>query len=101
MFFKRKKETKPYRVDTSQKGFEYVGIKLTDEQFQDLCILNMKWQDGYYNMTPEMYILVLMKTLNLLPSEMLYDSGNGSCSNFSDANIKEATERKFGRPRRH
>lgn len=101
MFFKRKKKTKPYRVDTSQKGFEYVGIKLTDKQFQNLCQLNMKWQDGYYEMVPEMYILVLMKVLNLLPSEMLYDSGNSPSGNFSNSDIKEATERKFGRPRRH
>lgn len=34
MLFKRKKKAKPYRIDTSQKGFEYVGIKLTDQQLK-------------------------------------------------------------------
>ena len=34
--FRKRKKVKPYKVDTSQKGFEYVGIKLTDEQFQDI-----------------------------------------------------------------
>lgn len=28
------------RVDTSKDGFEYVGIKLNDKQFEDLCSLN-------------------------------------------------------------
>lgn len=32
--FRKRKKVKPYKVDTSQKGFEYVGIKLSDEQFQ-------------------------------------------------------------------
>ena len=34
--FRKRKKVKPYKVDTSQKGFEYVGIKLSDEQFQDM-----------------------------------------------------------------
>lgn len=29
--FRKRKKVKPYKVDTSQKGFEYVGIKLSDE----------------------------------------------------------------------
>lgn len=101
MFFKKKKKIKSHRVDTSQKGFEYVGIKLTDEQYQDLCLLNMKWQEGYYKLVPEMYILVLMKVLKLLPSEMLYDNVDNLSADFSNTSIKESTERKFGRPRRH
>lgn len=41
--FRKRKKVKPYKVDTSQKGFEYVGIKLSDEQFQDMCNLNLLW----------------------------------------------------------
>ena len=41
--FRKRKKIKPYRIDTTHKGFEYIGIKLTDEQFQDLAALNMLW----------------------------------------------------------
>lgn len=96
MFFKKKKKTKPYRVDTSQKGFEYVGIKLTDEQFQDVCNLNLLWSDERKDI-PVFNTLVLMRTLGLLPPEMVCDSRSNDTDNDSTSNIYETLERKFGK----
>lgn len=66
--FRKRKKVKPYKVDTSQKGFEYVGIKLSDEQFQDMCNLNLLWANDRKDI-PVFNMLVLMKVLGLLPSE--------------------------------
>ena len=100
MFFKRKKKVKPYHVDTSQKGFEYVGIKLTEQQFQDLCDLNFLWiENENRQLSPVFHILVLMKVLGLLPPEMINDSSRNNTSNDYCNNRKELLQRKFGRIR--
>lgn len=96
MLFKRKKKAKPYRIDTSQKGFEYVGIKLTDQQFKDVCDLNLLWSDERKDI-PAFNMLVLMKSLGLLPPEMVCDSRNSDTDNNSSSNIYETLERKFGK----
>lgn len=96
MLFKRKKKAKPYRIDTSQKGFEYVGIKLTDQQFKDVCDLNLLWSDERKDI-PAFNMLVLMKALGLLPPEMVCDSRNSDTDNNSSSNIYETLERKFGK----
>ena len=90
--FRKRKKVKPYKVDTSQKGFEYVGIKLTDEQFQDMCNLNLLWANDRKDI-PVFNMLVLMKVLGLLPSEMIRD-------NESDDSGDDIYERKFGKIRR-
>lgn len=98
MFFKRKKKVKPYHVDTSQKGFEYVGIKLTEQQFQDLCDLNFLWiENENRQLSPVFHILVLMKVLGLLPPEMVCDSRSSDTDNNSSSDIYETLERKFGK----
>lgn len=96
MFFKRKKKSKPYRIDTSQKGFEHVGIKLTDKQFQDVCDLNLLWSDERKDI-PAFNMLVLMKVLGLLPPEMVCDNSSSDTDNNSSSNIYETLERKFGK----
>ena len=96
MFFKRKKKVKPYRVDTSKKGFEYVGIKLTDQQFQDVCDLNLLWFNERKDILA-FNMLVLMKVLGLLPPEMVCDSRSNDTDNNSSSNIYETLERKFGK----
>ena len=96
MLFKKKKKAKPYRVDTSQKGFEYVGIKLTDKQFQDVCDLNLLWSDERKDI-PAFNMLVLMKVLGLLPPEMVCDSRSSDADNNSTSNVYETLERKFGK----
>lgn len=98
MFFKRKKKIKPYHVDTSQKGFEYVGIKLTDEQYQDLCDLNLLWTGNESRkLSPVFHILVLMKILGLLPPEMMCDNKNTNKQN--DKSYEHLLEHKFGKIR--
>lgn len=96
MLFKIKKKVKPYRIDTSQKGFEYVGIKLTDQQFQDVCDLNLLWSDERKDI-PAFNMLVLMKVLGLLPPEMVCDSRSNDTDNNSSSNIYKTLERKFGK----
>jgi hypothetical protein len=96
IFCKKNRTKKPYRIDTSRKGFEYVGIKLTEEQFHDLTNLDILWK-GSRKDTPVLNTLVMMKILGLLPPEMICDSSNGNSDNDSNSDIYTSLERKFGK----
>ena len=89
------------RIDTSIEGFEYVGIKLTEEQYEDLCQLNILMKSDDRKDIPVFNIMIVLKTLGLLPVEMMYDKGSECSSNcstdYSDNNIYNSIQRKFGK----
>lgn len=85
------------KIDTSMEGFEYVGIKLTEQQYEDLCDLNIALMNEDRKYIPVFNTMVLLKILGLLPEEMLIESNTNSGENTSDS--REQYHRKFGRPR--
>ncbi len=95
MFSKKKK--KQYRVDTSIDGFRYVGINLTEEQYEDLCQLNMLLMGESRKNIPVFNIMVLLKTLGLLPQEILCDNRGQNTDNDANNNVDNSLERKFGK----
>ena len=54
---------------TGKKDYEDIGIKLTDEQFQDLCNINLLAYDSL-EYIPVHTILLVLKTLGLIKTEM-------------------------------
>ena len=96
--FRKRKKINPYRIDTTHKGFEYIGIKLTDEQFQDLAALNMLWiGNEERKKSPVFHILILMKILGLLPPEMICKESNQKADDNTDKDVYQALERMFGK----
>lgn len=82
------------RVDTSKDGFEYVGIKLTDKQFEDLCSLNqLIASDDYRKRVPVFNMVLVLKILGLLPEEMICNE----IESESDVDLEELLQRKFGK----
>lgn len=74
------------RIDTSIKGFADRVIKVTEEQFEDLCALNLQCgSEGKY--IPVFNMVVLLRILGVLPKEMLIDEPKQDLSEY---------ERKFG-----
>ena len=57
--------------DTSKEAWAEIGISLTQEQYNDLCLINtMLVSDrARYRQTPVHYILLILKTLGLIGSE--------------------------------
>ena len=80
--------------DTSKRGFEKIGIKLTDEQFDDLCAINYRIirNDKY---TSVLSILCVLKTLGLIPEEMQCEPYSGEPKYKNTEDGKEY-QRKFG-----
>ena len=59
------------RIDTSIKGFEAVGIKITEQQFEELCALNMQCLAEPGKEVPVFNMVVLLRILGVLPADML------------------------------
>lgn len=86
------------RIDTSIEGFRYVGINLTEQQFEDLCALNaLILMNEHRRNIPVFNTMLVLKILGLLPPEMVCDIGNNKADNNTDANINKTLQRKFGK----
>lgn len=64
------------KVDTSIEGFKKIGIELTNEQYKELCQLNLELLSIDTKNIPVYGILLVLKTLNLLPENMLCENVN-------------------------
>ncbi len=86
------------KIDTSKEGFKYVGINLTDRQYEDLQDLNaLILMNEHRQKIPVFNIMLVLKVLGLLPPEMINEIGdNQSNNNFND-DSDERFQRKFGK----
>lgn len=89
---------KKTHIDTSIDGFKYVGINLTEQQFEDLRDLNMliTCNDNRKNI-PVFNTMLVLKTLGLLPPEMVCDTCNDNPDSNSYEDIYNSLQRKFGK----
>ncbi len=85
------------KIDTSIDGFKYVGINLIEKQYEDLCQLNILFMNEDRKNIPIFNVMVLLKILELLLTEMMYNSRNGDTGNYSDSNVNDTLQRKFGK----
>lgn len=96
-FFQRKQ--KDSGIDTSVEGFRYVGINLTEKQYQDLVALNISLMSGKRDSIPVFNMMVLLKILGLLPPEMICEVGNNQTGNDGGDDFREEFQRKCGKYR--
>lgn len=85
------------RIDTSIEGFEYIGIHLTEKQYEKLCFLNMVMQGKDREDIPVFNMMILLKILGLLPEEMICDNSGNNGNNDADNSNKNLLEREFGK----
>ena len=69
------------KIDTSKGGFEYAGIKLTEQQYKDMMALNLQMQ--LHKDIPVFSMMMLLKILGILPPEMINEH-NGSFPETSE-----------------
>lgn len=78
-------------IDTTKAGIEYVGIKLSEKEFQDLCTLNQLSTKPDRQNIPMFNTLLLLKVLGLLPKSKL------TGAEVDESNHEEYIKRMFGR----
>jgi hypothetical protein len=80
-------------MDTSKDGLEYVGIHLSDKQFNDLGLLSMLTASGQRKSDAIFDTLLVLKVIGLLPSEMIDKESDEQ----TDSDINDYIQKKFGR----
>ena len=84
------------RIDTSKEGFAKVGIKLTQKQFEDLCAINLAALSENYKGIPVFTIMLVLRTMGLIPTEFPEDKPTNDGNNQTDDNIPDEIHRLLG-----
>jgi hypothetical protein len=80
------------QIDTTINGFKYVGINLTEQQYEDLCDLNaLILMNNNRKNIPVFNIMLVLRILNLLPDNMMTDI------DYKKYNDTELLQLKFGK----
>lgn len=86
------------KIDTSIKGFAYVGINLTEQQYEDLQNLNaLILMNEHRQKIPVFNMMLVLRILGLLPSEMVNEESNNQGNNNFNSNPDDRLQRKFGK----
>lgn len=87
------------KIDASIEGYRYAGIRLTEQQFEDLNDLGtLITANEHRQKIPVFNIMLVLKILGLLPPEMVNEESTGNSDDGADKDFKEQLYRKFGRP---
>lgn len=85
------------KVDTSIDGYAYIGLDITQEQLSDLACINTMIKTGTFDDVPVHAIILVLKTLGLIPTEVNENAGGNNSNNDTNDNLKDFIQRKFGR----
>lgn len=83
------------QFSTFKEDFENIGIHLTDEQYSDLCDINL-FMKGMPDI-PVYNILLVLKTLGLIPTKMIEQEANQDSNADFNGSFKDEFKRKFGK----
>lgn len=83
------------QFSTFKEDLENIGIHITDEQYSDLCEINL-FMKGMPDI-PVYNILLILKTLGLIPTKVPDQESNKERNSNLDELIKSGFERKFGK----
>lgn len=83
------------KIDTSKEGFKYAGVNVSEQQFEDFTALNLQMQ--CHPEIPVFNIIMLLKVLNLLPSEMIDEIGDYQGDNYLNEDFNDWLQRRYGK----
>lgn len=89
-------ENEPIKqFSTFKEDLENIGIHITDEQYSDLCEINL-FMKGMPDI-PVYNILLILKTLGLIPTKMIEQEANQDSNADIDNGFQNEFNRKFGK----
>lgn len=92
-----RKKKRRRKVDTSISGYSFMGVQISQEQLSDLACINSMMRSGAMDDTPVHAIILVLKTLGLIPAKMINDESSSGSDDNADDNFKDCFQRKFGR----
>ena len=82
--------------NTSREAYRKIGINLTEEQFEQMTLLNMMMAGDTGKEVPLHCVLMFLKMLNVLPPEFVCEIGDqNSADDSENARCKEF-EQQYG-----
>lgn len=83
------------QFSTFKEDLENIGIRITDEQYSDLCEINL-FMKGMPDI-PVYNILLILKILGLIPTEVPDKESGQESNGDSKKRLESEFERKFGK----
>lgn len=85
--------------DTSKEAWAKLGISLNQNQYNDLCLINMMFAGDYKNDSPipVHYILLVLKTLGLIGGKEADDQSVNIITEESKQKWDEKFQKTFGK----
>lgn len=93
--YHKKKIKRRNKIDTSIAGFEYAGVRLSEEQFQDLVALNLQMR--FHKDIPVFSIIMLLKVLGILPPKLMREVSDNKTAGDSENVSNDELQKRYGR----
>lgn len=97
MFWKKKKRISRKMLDTSQEGYQYIGINFTNEQYEDMCMINLMSMSEECKDIPVHSIILVLKCLGLLPPELMRKVSNDQSADNTQGIGNNELQKRYGR----
>lgn len=85
------------RIDTSIDGYRYIGINLSQEQLDDLFTINTMMKGDTGKDTPVHCVLLTLKCLGLLLTELMCEVSNDKSVDNSENISDHEFQKRYGK----
>lgn len=85
------------KIDTSIDGYKYIGINLSQSQFDDLCAINLMMKGDTGKDIPIHCVLLTLKCLGLLPPELMCEVSDNEATDDSEDVSNYEFKKRYGK----
>lgn len=85
------------RIDTSIDGYRHIGINLSQEQLDDLSVINTMMKEDTGKDIPAHCVLLILKCLGLLTAELMCDVRDDKSTDNSENVSGYEFQKRYGK----
>lgn len=85
------------KIDTSIDGYRNIGINLTQEQFDDMAVINTMMAGNTGKEIPVHCVLLVLKALGLLPPELVCNVSNDKTADDTQNVGNDKFQKRYGK----
>lgn len=89
--------SKTAKIDTSIEGYKHIGINLSQSQLNDLLIINTMMKEDTGKDIPVHCVLLTLKCLGLLPTELMCEVSNDKSADNSENISNHEFQKRYGK----
>lgn len=85
------------KINTSIDGYRHIGINLSQEQLDDLAIINTMMKENTGKDIPVHCVLLTLKCLGLLPAELMCEVSDDKSADNSENVSDYEFQKRYGK----